>query len=198
MDLQCLCPDFWGYCHQAVSKKEQIDLRIVSILAVPLMIAGIVGFGLVKRVNVYESFATGAKSGLDSMFGIVSPLVGLMVAIYMLRESGAVDLLCKIFAPVTEPLGMPGEVLPLAFLRPVSGSGSIAIVNDIFERFGADSPQGRIASVMMGSTETTFYTVAVYFGAIGVKDLRHTVKSALVADITGMILAVIVTSWLLL
>ncbi len=173
-------------------------MRIVSILAVPLMIVGIVGFGLIKRVNVFESFTVGAKSGLESMFGIVSPLVGLMVAIYMLRESGTVDLLCRVFAPVTEALGMPGEVLPLAFLRPVSGSGSIAIVNDIFERFGADSPPGKIASVMMGSTETTFYTVAVYFGAIGIKDIRHTVKSALVADVTGMILAVIVTGWLLL
>lgn len=167
-------------------------MRFLSVLAVPLMIAGILGFGLVRRINVYDSFIQGARSGIESTVQIIPPLVGLLVAISMLRGSGAFDILGKVLLPVTELLHIPAEVLPLAFLRPVSGSGSIAIVNDIFKNSGPDSVAGRIASVMMGSTETTFYTVAVYFGAVGIKKTRHTVKAALVADLVGMITSVIV------
>lgn len=165
-------------------------MKAVSVLAVPLMIVGIVVFGLFKKINVYDSFTEGAKSGAENMLGIVAPLVGLMVAISMFRTSGALDILGKLLSPVTSALKIPSEVLPLMLLRPVSGSGSIAIVNDIFSNCGPDSAAGKIASVMMGSTETTFYTVAVYFGAIGIKKLRHTVKSALLADLTGMLMAV--------
>lgn len=173
-------------------------IQIVSQFAVPVMMLGIVAFGLSKRINVYDSFVAGAKSGMESMFQIVAPLVGLLVAISMFRASGALELLAKILSPLTETLKIPSDVLPLALLRPVSGSGSIAIVNDIFKNFGPDSTEGKIASVMMGSTETTFYTVAVYFGAVGIKRVRHTVKAALVADFTGMIMAVMVARWLLL
>ena len=166
-------------------------MNIVSMLSVPIMIAGIVLYGLLKKINVYDSFVEGAKSGLENMFQIIAPLVGLMVGISMLRASGTLELLAKLLKPITNALGMPSDVLPLALLRPVSGSGSIAIVNDIFKNLGPDSLTGKIASVMMGSTETTFYTVAVYFGAVGIKNIRHTIKSALLADLTGMILAVI-------
>ena len=173
-------------------------IQIVSQFAVPVMMLGIVAFGLSKRINVYDSFVAGAKSGMESMFQIVAPLVGLLVAISMFRASGALELLAKILSPITGALKIPSDILPLALLRPVSGSGSIAIVNDIFKNFGPDSMEGKIASVMMGSTETTFYTVAVYFGAVGIKRVRHTVKSALVADFTGMVMAVMVARWLLL
>ncbi len=173
-------------------------IQIVSQFAVPVMMLGIVAFGLSKRINVYDSFVAGAKSGMESMFQIVAPLVGLLVAISMFRASGALELLAKFLSPLTGALKIPSDVLPLALLRPVSGSGSIAIVNDIFKNFGPDSIEGKIASVMMGSTETTFYTVAVYFGAVGIKRVRHTVKAALVADFTGMVMAVMVARWLLL
>ncbi len=172
-------------------------INTVSIFAVPLMIVGIVAYGLWKKINVYDSFIEGAKSGLESTFQIVAPLVGLLVGITMLRSSGAMDILAKILSPVTSIFNIPSEVLPLAFLRPVSGSGSIAIVNDIFKNIGPDSDAGKIASVMMGSTETTFYTVAVYFGAVGIKSVRHTVKAALVADCVGMIMAIIMAKTLL-
>ncbi len=172
-------------------------MKLISTLAVPVMIAGIVAFGLAKRINVYDSFVEGAKSGMENMLQIVAPLLGLMVGIAMLRASGTLDILEWLLKPVTEFLHMPSEVLPLALLRPVSGSGSIAIVNDIFSNYGPDSVPGRIASVMMGSTETTFYTVAVYFGAVGIKNARHTVKAALLADMTGMLLAVFITYFLL-
>ena len=165
-------------------------MNIISVLSVPVMIVGIVVYGMAKRVNVSASFVEGARSGLENMLQIVAPLVGLMVGISMLRASGFLGILGQVLKPLTDILGMPKEVLPLALLRPVSGSGSIAIVNDIFKNFGPDSQAGRVASIMMGSTETTFYTVAVYFGAIGIKKARHTLKSALLADLCGMMVAV--------
>ena len=166
---------------------------MLSVWAMPLMIVGIVAFGMAKRVNVYQSFTDGAKVGLENMVAIIPPLVGLMVGITMLRSSGAIDLLGKFLAPVLKPLGIPTEVLPLALLRPVSGSGSVAIVGDLMKNFGPDSLVGKIAAVMMGSTETTFYTVAVYFGAVGIKNSRHTLKSALFADFTGIMLSIYIT-----
>ncbi len=165
-------------------------MKMISVMAVPLMIGLIVGFGLFKRVNVYDSFVAGAKEGAENMLQIIAPLVGLMVGIYMLRTSGVLDILTGLLRTVFEFLKIPAEVLPLALLRPVSGSGSVAIVNDIFKNFGPDSLIGKTASVMMGSTETTFYTIAVYYGAVGIKKHRHTLKSALFADLSGMLLAV--------
>lgn len=172
-------------------------MRVISIIAVPLMICGIVAYGMIKRINVYDSFVEGAKYGMENMLQIVAPLVGLIVAISMFRESGALEILGRILKPVTEFLHMPTDVLPLALLRPISGSGSMAIVNDIFSAHGPDSIEGKIASVMMGSTETTFYTVAVYFGAVGIKKIRHTVKSALLADLTGIIMSLVLTYYFL-
>ena len=166
---------------------------MLSVWAMPLMILGIVIFGMARRINVYQSFTDGAKVGLENMVAIVPPLVGLMVGITMLRSSGAIDLLGKILSPILTPLGIPTEVLPLALLRPVSGSGSVAIVGDLMKSFGANSLVGKIAAVMMGSTETTFYTVAVYFGAVGIKDAKHTLKSALFADFTGIMLSIYIT-----
>lgn len=173
-------------------------IRLISLLAVPVMIAGIVAYGSAKRINVYDSFVLGAKDGLESMFSIIAPLVGLMVAISMFRASGALEILTNLLNPVCRLIKMPAANLPLALLRPVSGSGSIAIVTDILKNYGPDSPEGRIASVMMGSTETTFYTVAVYFGAVGIKQIRYTLKASLLADFTGMLTAVLITRLLLI
>ena len=123
------------------------------------------------------------------MLGIIAPLVGLMVAINMFRASGALELISSALSPVLSFIGLPTDVLPLALLRPVSGSASLALVTDIFQTVGPDSLSGRIASVMMGSTETTFYTVAVYFGSVGIKNTRHTLPSALTADLTAILLS---------
>ncbi len=172
-------------------------MNMISVLSVPVMIVGIVVYGMTKRINVYDSFVEGARRSLENMVQIVAPLVGLMVGISMLRSSGFLDILEQVLKPVTDAIGMPEEVLPLALLRPVSGSGSVAIVNDIFKNFGPDSAAGKTASVMMGSTETTFYTVAVYFGAIGIKKSRHTLKSALLADMCGMLVATYVAGIML-
>ena len=143
-------------------------MNYISTFAMPVFIATFIVFGLAKRVGVYDCFTEGAKEGVQSMFGIVAPLVGLMVAINMFRASGALDIIARVLSTPLGFLGLPAEVLPLALLRPISGSASLAIVTDIFSMLGPDSEAGKIASVMMGSTETTFYTIAVYFGAIGI------------------------------
>ncbi len=173
-------------------------MTYISMLAVPVLIASFIGFGLFRKVGVYDCFVEGAKDGLQSMVGIIAPLIGLMVAINMFRASGALELLAKGLAPALDFLRLPADVLPLALLRPISGSASTAIVTDIFKNLGPDSPAGKIASVMMGSTETTFYTVAVYFGAVGIKNTRHTIAAALLADLTGILLATILTRMMLL
>lgn len=173
-------------------------MSLLSRFALPIVIAAFLILGFAKRVRVYDCFVEGAKDGLQSLVGIVPPLIGLMVAINMFRASGALELLTRLLAPVLSAIRLPAEVLPLALLRPVSGSASTAIVTDIFHTLGPDSPAGTIASVMMGSTETTFYTVAVYFGAVGVKNTRHTVAAALTADLTGICLSVFLARLLLL
>lgn len=173
-------------------------MNYISIFAVPVFIAVFVVSGLVKRVGVYECFTEGAKEGINSMIGIVAPLVALMVAINMFRASGALELIAKGLSGVLSAIGMPAEVLPLAILRPISGSASLAVVTDIFGTAGPDSAAGKIASVMMGSTETTFYTIAVYFGAAGIKNTRHTLAAALSADLTGIILSAVVARALII
>lgn len=172
-------------------------MKFISIFAIPVFITSFILFGLIRKVNVYECFVEGAKSGVESMFGIIAPLVGLMVAISMFRESGALELIADLLSPILSYVGLPAEVLPLAILRPISGSASLALVTDIFKTYGPDSVIGKIASVMMGSTETTFYTIAVYFGAVGIKNTRHTLPAALSADLTGIVLSAIIVHLML-
>lgn len=155
-----------------------------------LVVFGSVLLGLYRRVSVFDCFTEGAKEGLSTTLRVLPSLLGLLVAIAMFRASGALELLLTLIAPLGRWLGVPSEVMPLALMRPISGSGSLALVSDILNRYGADSFIGRVASVLMGSTETTFYTVAVYFGSIGVRRTRHTVGAALVADFCGMVLSV--------
>ncbi len=155
----------------------------------PFTICGILGFGLYQKVNLFDAFLSGAKEGMKSLVSILPALVGLMAAISMLRASGALDFLAHLLAPLTSRLGIPADVMPLALLRPVSGSGSLAILQDILGKVGADSFAGRLASVMMGSSETTFYALAVYFGAVNVKNTRHTASAALLADLVAVLAA---------
>ena len=167
-------------------------IDIVSKAVVPVIIAYIIFFGIVKRVSVYDCFVDGAKEGLETTVRIVPSLIGLLVAISMLRASGALDLITYLLSPVTTLLHIPREILPLALMRPISGSGSIAIVTDLIKTHGPDSFIGNLASVMMGSTETTFYTLAVYFGAAKVRNSRYTLPAALSADLTGIIVSIFV------
>jgi len=133
--------------------------------------------------------AAGAKDGLKTVVGIVPALITLLPCIYMLRASGALDALCALPRPLLSHLRIPAETVPLMLLRPLSGSGALAVDNDIIKSSGADSFVGRCTAVMLGSTETTFYVIAVYFGAAGIKNSRHAIPGALVADFVGFIVA---------
>jgi spore maturation protein B len=165
-------------------------IRHLSSYAIPFVFILVLTLGLYRGVNVFDTFVEGAKLGISTAFRIIPPLVGLMVAIGVFRSSGALDLVVHGLRPVTGMLGIPEEVLPLALLRPVSGSASLAMMTDILKEYGADSMIGIIASTMMGSTETTFYTLTVYFGSVGVKDIRYTLAAALIADAVCIICSV--------
>ena len=161
--------------------------KLVSGALIPAAILLILITGMVKNIGVYDCFIQGAEDGLKIVFKIVPAIIGLMVAIAMLRASGAMELLAFALKPVLASIGMPPDVLPLALMRPFSGSASLGIVGDILKTNGPDSYAGRVASVMMGSTETTFYTLTVYFGAAGIKDIRYALKAALIGDLAGML-----------
>ncbi len=156
---------------------------------VPLVVAAIVLTGFLHGVPVFDTFISGAKEGLRSSIQIMPTLVGLIMAVSMLNASGALDLLSAFLAPVAHALGLPSQVMPLVLVKPVSGSGSTAVLTQIFSDCGPDSFPGRVASVLSGSTETTFYAVAVYFGSVGVKKTRHTIPAAIVGDLTACILS---------
>ena len=168
-------------------------MEYISVFCVPAIILIVIVSGFLGKVRIYDAFMDGAKEGLVTTFKIFPALVGLIVSIGMLRASGTLGLITDILKPITEKIQMPSEVVPLALMRPLSGSGAIAVLTDIFVNHSPDSFVGRCASVMMGSTETTFYTIAVYYGSVGINKVRHTIKSALIADFTGMILAVVFT-----
>jgi len=167
-------------------------LKYISIITLPTVIALIIIYGFYKKVPIFSIFIEGAKEGANNLFGILPALVAIFVAIAMFKESGLLNLLVGGLSYVLAPIGFPSEVLPLALLRPISGSGALGITGDIINTYGANSFVGRVASVMMGSTETTFYTLAVYFGAVKVKDLRWTLWAALGGDLTGIFASVYV------
>jgi spore maturation protein B len=163
----------------------------VGIFVVPAAVFVIVVFGLIRGVPVFDAFLSGAKEGLGSAVSILPPLVGLVMAVSMLNASGALDILSSLLSPAAAFIGIPVQDIPLALIKPVSGSGSTAVLSQIFKTNGPDSFAGRVASVMAGSTETTFYAVTVYYGAVGIKKTRHTIPAAVTADITACIISVL-------
>ncbi len=168
----------------------KIIIDWLSILAIPVIILFFLGYGYLKKVRVYESFVEGAKEGFEVGVKIIPYLVAMLVAIGMFRASGALDVLTWALKPFTNLIGMPSEVLPMAFMRPLSGSGSIGIMTDLMKTYGPDSLIGFMSSTMFGSTETTFYVVAVYFGAVNIYKTRYALTAGLLADAAGLITAV--------
>lgn len=166
----------------------------ISDYAIPLMIAGIIISGLIKRVNIYNSFSQGVAEGLKTIINVFGPMLSIMIGISMFRVSGAMDILTGLLNPVAKFLRIPDEIVPFAIMRPVSGGGSLALCTDLFTRYGPDSYIGRLVSVIMGSTETTFYTIAVYFGSVGIKNISHSLKCALIADFVGIMVSAVVVS----
>ena len=157
----------------------------LSSLVVPVLLASVAAVGLGKRVDVYSALTHGAEEGLTVLLRVIPALVGLLTAVSMFRASGAMEWLSVLCAPVLERLGIPPETTPLMLVRPVSGSGALAVGTDLMTTYGPDSYIGRVAAVMLGSTETTFYTIAVYFGSAGIHRTRHAVPAALTADLVG-------------
>jgi spore maturation protein B len=165
-------------------------VTLLSVFVVPIILVGFPLYGLYKRVPVYEKFVEGAKEGFNVAVRIIPYLVAILFAIAMFRASGAMDALARVLAPVLGLIGIPPEVLPMAIIRPLTGSGSAGIVVDMIRQYGEDSILVKMAAVMFGSTETTFYVIAVYFGAVNIKKTRHAVPVGLIADGAAMIIAV--------
>ncbi|MCX8130781.1 MAG: spore maturation protein [Clostridia bacterium] len=165
-------------------------VKILSDYAIATIFLVILSLGMYREIKVYDVFVDGAKEGITTVIRIIPPLVGLMVAIGVFRASGALDLLIHAVSPITKMLGIPSQALPLALLRPISGSASLALVSDIIKTNGPDSFIGRLVSTMMGSTETIFYTLAVYFGSVGIKNIRYTLAAALMADAASVLASV--------
>ena len=158
-------------------------------LLIPALLLGVSGFALARRVDVYGALLEGGKQGLELVKTILPALVLLLTAVELLRASGAMEALVRLLAPAAELAGIPPEVLPLVLIRPLSGSAALAVGADLMAAHGPDSLVGRTAAVMLGSTETTFYTISVYFAAAGVKRTRWAVPAALIADLTGFVAA---------
>ncbi len=163
---------------------------LLSYFIIPVILVGFPLYGLIKRVRVYESFVEGAKDGFQVAVRIIPDLVAILFAIGMFRASGAMDFLVKALNPVLAWIGFPAEVLPMAIVRPLTGSGSAAIVVDMIKHFGEDSIFVKMAAVMFGSTETTFYVIAVYFGAVSIKNTRHAIAAGLTADFSAMLIGI--------
>ena len=161
----------------------------LTALVVPLLLAGVALYAAARRVDVYGGLVQGARDGVEVLLRIVPALVVLLPAVYMLRASGALDLLAGALAPALEGLGVPPETVPLLLVRPVSGSAALGVGAELMEAHGPDSLTGRTAAVMLGSSETTFYTIAVYFGAAGIIKTRYAVPAALCADLAAFLAA---------
>ena len=167
-------------------------INFVSNLAMPLIILMIIIYGLKEKNKVFDTFLEGAKEGIETTFSIFPTLIGLFVAIGALRNSGVLDLIINVVNPILSVIHFPSELMPLAMLRPISGSSSIAIATDIMKNCGVDSNIGMMASTIMGSTETTLYTIAIYTSCVKIKKTRFILIAALAADIVGILTSVVV------
>ena len=169
-------------------------ITAISIWLIPLIIAFILLYGTYKKVPTYETFVDGGKEGLKIAFSLIPYLVGMLVAISVFRASGAMEALVNAISPVLSFFHVPADILPLALMRPISGTGALAITTDLIATHGPDSFIGRLASTMQGSTDTTFYILTVYFGAVGIKKMGDAVKVGLLADFVGIAASIIIVT----
>lgn len=167
-------------------------INYISSAAIPTVILIILLYGVAEKNKVYDTFLEGAKDGIEIVFKLFPTLVGIFLAVGALRQSGIIDLIIKLISPITNLLKIPNQILPLAMLRPISGSASMAVAVDIMQKYGVDTTIGLITSTIMGSTETTLYTIAVYTSCVGVKKTRFVLFAALIADFVGMITSVVI------
>lgn len=166
-------------------------MQMVLDLMVPGILVGVSCYGMAKKVDVYEALLQGAARGLEILLRILPALISLLTVTAMLRASGALDLAAQVLAPTLHWLGIPPETVGLMLVRPISGSAALGVGSDLIATYGPDSTIGRTAAVMLGSTETTFYTIAVYFGAAGIQKTRYAIPAALCADFAGFFFAAV-------
>ena len=171
-------------------------INYISIIAMPIIIFIIVLNGINQKISVFDIFLKGAKEGIEIVYNIFPTLIGLFVAVGALRNSGLLDLIINCLSPIIQTINIPKEIMPLAILRPISGSSAIAVATDIMNNYGVDSNIGRIASVIMGSTETTLYTIAVYSSCVKIKNTRGILIAALIGDFIGIIVSIFVCSFM--
>ena len=169
-------------------------VSVISLWFIPVLIGFILLYGTIKRVPTYESFVEGGKEGIKIAVSIIPFLVGMLVAISIFRASGALEYFVELIRPALEAIGVPPEIFPLAIIRPISGSAALGMTSDLIATYGPDSFIGRLASVLQGSTDTTFYVLTVYFGAVGIKKMGDALKVGLLADLVGIIAAIIVVT----
>lgn len=172
-------------------------INYISSSAIPIIILIIIVYGLLEKNKVYDNFIEGAKEGIEIVFNIFPTLIGIFVAVGALRSSGILDIIINFISPITNIFKIPSEIMPLALVRPISGSASTAVATDIMTKFGVDSTIGLIASTIMGSTETTLYTIAIYTSCVGIKNIRFVLAAALIADFVGMMFSIIIWGLLL-
>ena len=170
-------------------------MQQLATLIIPLLMLLIISYGLKKNIAVYEEFVEGAREGFDIAVNIIPYLVAMLFAIAMFRASGALELFMLVISPVAEFFGFPSEVIPMGIIRPLTGSGSVGVLAELIATHGEDSMIVKIAAVMFGSTETTLYVLAVYFGAVRIQKSRYALQAGLIADLTGFTAAIIVTYW---
>ena len=171
-------------------------IMLLSNLIIPMTFAIIILYGYIKKVDLYDNFIDGAKDGIQTVISILPTIVGLMVAVGILRASGTLDILSKFISPLTSRLGYPNEAVPLTLMRLVSSSASTGLLVDLFKEYGPDSHIGRFVSIMMSCTETVFYTMSVYFMSVKITKTRYTLSSALIANFVGVAVSLVLTNLL--
>lgn len=167
-------------------------INYISTISIPIIILIIVIYGLIEKNKVFDSFLIGAKEGIEIVFKMFPTLIGIFIAVGALRSSGIIDLIIKMIEPIINIVKIPSQIMPLVLLRPISGSASMAVAVDIMKNYGVDTFIGLVTSTIMGSTETTFYTIAIYTSCVGIKKTRGILLAALLADMAGMITSVVI------
>ena len=168
-------------------------MNIISLIIIPLFVLLIILYGFKKKVNLYDTFLEGAKEGLITTFNIFPAVIAMVFAINIFLDSNVLIFLLSKLTPILNNLNIPIDIIPMALLRPISGTASLAIMNDIFKEMGPDSYPGRLASVLQGCTDTTVYVLALYFGSVKISKIGHSLQVGLFADLVGIIMAFIIT-----
>lgn len=170
-------------------------MKVLSSLIIPIMVLVIVVYGILKKVDVYDTFIEGSKESFEMALTLFPCLLAMILGVNLFTKSGFLPFLLQWFSPVFEFLKVPSEIFPMALMRPISGSSTLALLNNVFTNYGPDSFIGRLASVIQGSTDTTFYIITLYFGSIGIKKVKYALWAGLFADLAGIVASILITTY---